>query len=72
MILEVDKNTFVVQQGTPEANIFYLIGVAQRIFRKQGKLEEVEEMLEAIANCQDYEEAIKTIERYGIKFILLK
>lgn len=70
-MLQLDKNTFAVARRSPEANIFYLIATARQILRKQGKQKEINEMMEAIDRCQDYEEALKVLEYYGLKFIIL-
>ena len=45
-------------------NIYYIIGAAQTIMRKQRRIDEYNKMWESIQNAKGYTEALKIISKH--------
>ena len=58
------KGTVEFHSQGPTGNIYYIIGVAQTIMRKQRRIDEYNKMWEHIQNAKGYTEALKIISKH--------
>ena len=52
------KGTVEFRSQGPTGNIYYIIGAAQTIMRKQRRIDEYNKMWESIQNAKGYTEAL--------------
>ncbi len=58
------KGTVEFRSQGPTGNIYYIIGAAQTIMRKQRRIDEYNKMWESIQNAKGYTEALKIISKH--------
>lgn len=61
---EMKKGTVEFHSKGPTGNIYYIIGAAQSIMRKQRRINEYNKMWESIQKAKEYKEALKIIAKH--------